>query len=247
MTAKTILAASVSCFASLLACTVARAATPVPTQTETFTGTYNPTKAQSSGYLVYGSNLPAALGGTFLAGSQNLFTSEPANFASTVGPVTIQVPVGATNLRGAVFSVYDLNAGGVTLTLSTTFAATVLAMATAPQFSDVFTTAGYNNEATFLQNLTLAEAGNSTNVTYIQQFFTTYQNDFSSVVGNSASATLVNFSAATPGGSAALNFTPTPEPATWALLVSGLGVGAFVVRRRGSQKSNSSDTRSSSR
>lgn len=225
---KTILATSVSCFASLLICAAARAAS-VPTQAQTFTGTYAPTRTQSDGYLVYGSNLPSQFGGTFLAGSQNLFTSVPANTATTLGPVTIQVPVGATNLRGAVFSVYDLNAGGVTLTLSTTFAATILATTPAPQFSDVFTVAGYNNEATFLQNLELAQTGNSSSATYIQTFFTTYQNDFPSVTANSASATLVNFSAATAGGTAALNFTPAPEPSTWALLGTGLGLGFLVI------------------
>ena len=222
---KPILSVALGCLASLCLQTSASAVTSVgpPTEPEVFTGTYTPLEAQSDGVLLFGANLPAAYGGQFNAGERSLFHTAPALTPSMYN-ATVAVPVGATNMRASVFSVYDTTDDLVTLALDNTVAASILGEG----FSTVFATAGYNDETT------LETAIVNDDTSYLKGFFDTYVSDFPAIAAGAttASGTLVNFSAAALGGTAELNFTPAPEPSTWAALCVGGGSLLLFRRRR---------------
>ena len=217
---KPLFAATLGCMVSLLACAPLRAQSSGTTQSETFTGVYDPTLVQNDGVVVYG----ATVSGTFAPAQHTLFTTSPAS--STTYTETIQVPNGATGMEASVFSVYDTTNNYVTLALSSAAYSAALNQPFDMVFTDSnYMGTAYNNEAT------LAGAIESDNATYLETFFTLYKSDFPTVSGTTPTGDLINFSNGSYGGTATLTVSPAPEPSTWAVIGAG-AAGLLILRRR---------------
>ena len=220
---STTLFLSALCLTTAVFATRSQAATA--TQPEAFSGVYTTTTfTQYDGVALYGSTN----GGNFTSLTLPVFTSVAANTSVNLGPATVQVPVGASNLHVAVCSVYGSPASStVSLTLDSTYALSIVG-GNSTAFSTAF---GGTNEATIASYIQGAASGNSTAATALEGFFNTYSGDFPLVNSmNSATGTLVTFSNAAVGGSASLSLTPAPEPSTWALL--GLGAAGLGLALR---------------
>ncbi len=102
-----------------------------------------------------------------------VFSSVAANTPTLLGPMTVQVPVGATNLRVGVFSIYNTTNSTVALTLDTTYALGLIANATS--FGNAF---GQTNEATIATDIEGAAGGNAAASLALETFFNTYSGDF---------------------------------------------------------------------
>ena len=221
---------------SLLALTLTLcpgAVAAVPTQSESFSGTYttalDPGKVTGAGgfaetnlYLVFG----GTLSGTFTASAQLLATAVPVG--STQFTRTFDVPVGITGLRVGVLSLYATPTAnfGVAVALATATATTFLTLDFSTAFpGGTFTEGGIG---TALAN------GDTTTLT---NFFKTFNTDFIPVTqdGTVTGGSIVDFTAGSNGGGLSLAVTPVPEPGTVSLALLGglaLAAGTAVRRRR---------------
>ena len=194
---------------------------------------YAPTTyTQYDGVAVYGSTNSDT--GSFTSLTLTVFGSVAANSSQMLGPTTVDVPVGATNLRVGVFSVYGSQMSStVSLTLNSTAASNLNGTAFSTDFS------GFN-EATIASDILTnrqwqLDGRRRRRPRTWNLFFNTYNSDFPLVdtMTNTASGTIVTFSNAAAGGSASLDLThlcPSRPPGRcWA---SAAGLLGLTLRRR---------------